>query len=288
MKKVLVIGAQNIDIYSRSKTDFELQDSNKAKVEIGFGGVACNIATNLRLLGDKISLLTVFGDDYFSELAKQNLNDLGIDIKESRIVENTTNSIYLGVMDKNNDLFLGLNDMDLIDKLDIDFIKEKSKYIEYFEILVIDNNLSYESLEYLLTRFKDKIIIMDAVSAVKAVKLNSLLPNIDILKVNLIELNALSKKENINDKLIDLINRGLSAAILTNSEKEIIYKSKVEKKYTIPIEIRNIKNATGAGDAFVSGFIHSFMRNKPIELCLETAKQIAHECLNSPVATICK
>ena len=288
MNKILIIGAQNIDLYARSLFDMQLHDSNISNISMAFGGVACNIATNLSILGNDVNLLTVFGDDHFSESAKQNLTRLQINFSESLFVKDVGNSIYIGILDKSNDLFLGLNDMKIINHLDVTFFKEKSSYIREFDILVVDNNLNFEALQYLLTTFTNKMIIMDAVSAVKAKKLSQMLSCIDILKVNMLELKTLSGKEDINSSMTDLLNKGVGSILLTNSDKEIHYLDKDKQLTTNPIKIENIENATGAGDAFLSGFIHSLIRDMSPEECLKTAKQVAYNCLLSPDATIHK
>ena len=123
MLKTLVIGAQNIDIFAHAESHCTLNDSNRSKIHIAFGGVACNIVTTLALLGNKVSFLTVFGDDTFSSLAKKNLQDLNINIHESLEVKNESNSIYIAVMDEDNDLFIGLNDMEITDHLNISFFR---------------------------------------------------------------------------------------------------------------------------------------------------------------------
>ncbi len=284
-RNILVIGAQNIDLYAHSKSDFLLHDSNSSKIELAFGGVACNIATNLSILGDNVSLLTVFGDDYFSQLARQNLSKLNINFNRSLVVKNAGNSIYLGVMDKANDLFLGLNDMEIVQKLNIDFFEDKRNYIDDFDFLVIDNNLDEKALQYLLTTFEHKTIIMDAVSALKAPKLQSILCYIDLLKVNMLELDILSDKESIKLKLTELLDQGVGSVLLTNSDKEINYISKDKHIITNPIFIDKINNATGAGDAFLSGFIHKLIQEESVEDCLESAKNVAYECLQSPHST---
>jgi len=286
MRKILVIGAQNIDLFAHSKSDYVLHDSNISKIHMAFGGVGCNIATNLSILGNPVDFLTVFGEDYLSQVAKQNLSDLNIHFNESCVVENAGNSIYLGIMDKANDLYLGLNDMDILNSLDVTFFKDKTPYIENFDTLVIDNNLNLKALQYLLKVFKHKKIIMDAVSASKALKLKGLLSSIFLLKLNMMELDALSDKIKISERLDELLNQGLSSVILTNSAKEIIFKSTNTHITTKPISIQKIENATGAGDAFVSGYIHGLMQGKLIEECLEIAKKAAYSCLQSPNSTI--
>lgn len=93
MQKILVIGAQNIDLFAHAKSDCVLHDSNHAKIHMAFGGVGCNIATNLSILGNQVDFLTVFGHDYFSQIAKQNLIDLNIHFEESLLVKDAGNRI---------------------------------------------------------------------------------------------------------------------------------------------------------------------------------------------------
>ena len=288
MRKILIIGAQNIDLFAHAKADYVLQDSNPAKMHMAFGGVACNIASNLALLGKKVDFITVFGGDYFSRLAIQNLQDLGIAFQESLHIAEANNSVYLGLMDNANELFLGINDMDIVEALDVNFFKKKQDYIAGFDVLVIDNNLSLEALAYLLPTYAHKEIIMDAVSAKKALKLSGLLANIKLLKLNVMELDALSDKASIKEKLDDLITQGLKAIILTNSAEEIVYQSSDSRIISKPRPIEKIANVTGAGDAFLAGFVSAVVEGCSIEECLEAAKETAYHCLLSPNAIIQK
>ncbi len=285
MLKTIVIGAQNIDIFAHSESDCTMNDSNRAKIYMAFGGVACNIVTNIALLGNKVSLLTVFGDDTFSSLAKLNLQNLNINIHESLEVKNAGNSIYMAVMDKDNDLFIGLNDMAITDHLNVDFFNEKADFISGFDLLVMDTNLNQDALEYLLKTYNEKQIIIDAVSAEKVVKLKGLLKYITLLKVNLNELKALSDKATVDQRIDDVLSRGLKKLLITDSGNEIIYKSGNEHIRTMPFEATAIVNSSGAGDAFLGGFIHGIINKKSITQCLEIAKKTAFLTLQSPNST---
>jgi len=119
MNKTLIIGAQNIDIFVHTKNDYVLHDSNSAEIRTAFGGVGCNIALNLALLGNNISFLTVFGDDTFGKLAMKNLIEYNVKIDNSLETDQTNNSIYLGIHDNKNDLYLGINDMDIVNRFTI-------------------------------------------------------------------------------------------------------------------------------------------------------------------------
>ncbi len=285
MLKTLVIGAQNIDIFAHAESPCTMNDSNRAKIYMAFGGVACNIVTNIALLGNKVSFLTVFGDDTFSLLAKINLQNLNIGIHQSLEVKNESNSIYMAVMDKDNDLFVGLNDMEITSRLDIDFFKEKADFISSFNLLVMDTNLKEDALEYLITTYKEKQIVMDAVSAEKVIKLKGLLNYITLLKVNVKELKALSAQTTVDLCMDDLLSRGLKKILITNSGNEIIYKSEKEQINTMPLEATEIVNSSGAGDAFLGGFIHGIINEKSLTQCLEIAKKTAFLTLQSSKST---
>ena len=285
MLKILVIGAQNIDIFAHAGSQCTMNDSNSAKIYMAFGGVACHIVTNIALLGNKVSFLTVFGDDTFSALAKKNLLDLNIDLHESIEVKNESNSIYMAVMDKDNDLLIGLNDMEITDRLNIGFFKEKADFIAGFDLLVLDTNLRQDALEYLLKTYKKKQLIMDSVSAEKVVKLKGLLDCITLLKLNLKELKALSDKATVDQRIDDLLSQGLAKVLVTNSGNEIIYKSKDEHIKTMPPEAAEIVNSSGAGDAFLGGFIHGIMNEKSLAQCLEIAKKTAFLTLQASSST---
>ena len=285
MKKTLIIGAQNIDIYATTKSEYTLHDSNLSKIHIAFGGVARNIAENIRRMDNPISFLTVFGDDYFSQSAKKSLEDLDIDISESLLVKNASNSVYLGVMDQDNDLFLGLNDMDILKELSKDFLSSKTEYINSFDILIIDNNLSLEAIEYLLKEYHHKTIVMDAVSTKKVIKITNLLKHIDLLKVNQLELNKLSKKEDLESQINDLLEKGVSSLLVTNQDKVIKLATKEGIISSVPLKIAKIINASGAGDAFLSGFVHGMIHQLSNQEKLLYAKKLAYITLLSHNST---
>lgn len=278
MSKILVIGAQNIDIFAKNNQDYILHDSNISNINFSFGGVGRNIAENLSRLDAEVSFLTVFGNDMFSSLSKESLTNMNINYNHSK-TSNKVNSVYLGILDKENDLFLGLNDMDIVKDLDIDFMKQNIDYINTFDILVIDNNLEEEVINYLLTTH-NQTKIMDAVSAHKVHKLKDNLHLIDYLKVNQIELDELTNKEGINYFKHNSVNN----IIITNQDKDITYYDGKTYNYS-PIKIDSIINASGAGDGFISGFIKGISLNLPIDECITLAKKVAHITLLSEDAT---
>ena len=285
MSEVLIIGAQNIDIFAKSKDEYSLHDSNLAKIHIAFGGVGRNIVENVQRLGNNVSFITVFGDDYFSLTAKRSLEEMNVDVSESLNLKNESNSVYLGVMDKDNDLFIGLNDMEITNNLNKEFFETKKEVINRFEVIVIDNNLNEETLDYLLTTYQNKVIVMDAVSAHKVIKLEKHLSKISVLKLNQIELNEITTEKEVIKQINELHLKGANTLLITNQDKDVVLSKNTSTQVITPLKHDDIVNATGAGDAFISGYIHGMLNGVNDLEKLRFAVKVAYITLSSNNST---
>ena len=68
--KICVIGGANVDVAARAAGLFIAGDSNPGTVTVAPGGVGRNIAHNLTLLGDQVTLATIFGNDGFGKILR--------------------------------------------------------------------------------------------------------------------------------------------------------------------------------------------------------------------------
>lgn len=283
---VLVIGAVNIDIFASTKEEYTLEDSNMSDISLGFGGVGGNIATNLNTLGCSVSFMTVYGNEILGTMIYNHYQTLGIDVSHSFQSTDKDASVYLAILDQRNDLFLGLNDMSIINELDPDFIRSELDYIHQFDIIVVDNNLSPETLEYILKTFQEKTIVMDAVSAKKVTKLKPLLPYISVLKVNKLELSTLSDKDTIEAQINDVTEQGVKELLVTNKEESVLYSLNGQTTMHKTLPCDHIVNATGAGDAFISAFTYGIIKKYNVEEKMALAMRFARDTLNVHTSTI--
>ena len=275
MSKVLVIGAQNIDIYAKTIEPYVLGDSNIASIHMAFGGVGRNIVENLTRLGNDVTFITAFGKDTFSKTAIESLQHMNVSIEHALFLDTAKSNIYIGIMDEQNDLFVGLNDMPLSDELSVSFVKAKDDIISQFDHIVLDNNLSPALIAYLLKTYRHKALYIDAVSAKKAHKISSYLSYIRVLKVNQLELEALSHKTTNEERIKDLLARGVQGILLSNQEKPCSYIDLQHHITKQPPKMEHITNASGAGDGFFSGFIHGLIVHNDIEKALEIAINVS-------------
>lgn len=71
-------------------------------------------------------------------------------------------------------------------------------------------------------------------------------------------------------------NEGVDVVCLTLGSKGVILSQKNTKPIKMPaIKIEKVMDATGAGDAFWSGFLYAYIHKKPFNKCLEVALKLA-------------
>jgi pseudouridine kinase len=127
---------------------------------------------------------------------------------------------------------------------------------------------------------------MDAVSAKKVKKLERLLPYIDYLKLNVMELQALTTEATVEDALLSPILNECNTLLITNKAFDVIVATKHKKEYYTPLQLDHVVNASGAGDAFLSGFIHGVIRKMNQTKQMEYAFKLAHLTLQHPTSAI--
>jgi len=126
---------------------------------------------------------------------------------------------------------------------------------------------------------------MDAVSAKKVNKLKNILSKINYLKLNHIELCELAGEKNIMLSINKLNNKGAKTLLITNQSEEIIVSTKNGLFKYKPLKIDEIINATGAGDAFISGFTHGLINGYSLDQRIDYAISMAHLTLQSNNST---
>lgn len=270
---VTVIGGSNMDIQGAPNTPLVMYDSNPGRVHISMGGVGRNIAENLSRLDVNTKLISAIGNDLYGNTILSECKNLNIDVNDCFVSDEYSTSIYVSILNDSRDMQLAISHMDIIEKLDESFIHSKHKSINDSKAIVLDTNLSEETIDFITRNHSHLPIFVDTVSTAKCIKVKNMLHKFECIKLNKYEAETLSniKIENIDDakKSCDyFIEKGVKNVFITLSS-DGVYCANTEKSLHIPgIEI-DIVNATGAGDAFMSGIIYGYMNNLGIE---ETAK----------------
>jgi len=283
-KYVALIGAANIDIQGFSINPIINRDSNPGRIEFCPGGVSRNIAENLSRLGIKTELISAIGDDPNGSLILDSCKSSGIGSNYSLIIPNAVSSVYLAIMDNSKDMALALSDMGISDNIDIKFLKSRLEILNNAAAIVFDTCLSSDVMNFLLSNFGDKPIYVDPVSVGKAKALKPLIGKVHTLKMNKLEAEFLSDIK-ISDKsdleIISLwfLDQGVKRVFITLGREGVFYRDSHAYGSFKPTEAE-IKNATGAGDAFMAGLVYGSLNKYDPEKILRFASGVSLAALS--------
>ena len=290
MKKpyVCVIGGSNVDITCTTFTKIKTKDSNPGVTSLSCGGVSRNIAENLARLGLNVVLITVLGTDFNAHMIEQNALSVGIDLSHSLVVDEPS-SCYVSVNDVDNDMFVGVASMGILDKLTPEFLAKNLDVINGAQCVVTDTNIP-NCLDFLIDNVNVPIFL-DTVSAKKTVIANDIIKNLHCIKPNEYEAEILSGIEVKDEK------SALAACkVIAQRNIDTIFVSCGEKgsycynngNFThVPFYKTDVKNTTGAGDSFMSGIVYGFAKGMSAESSAAFAAACATITVSS-IDTVCK
>ena len=258
--KITVIGESNIDIAVVPQSEPNSKGCTSGKITFHCGGVARNIAHNLRLLGHEVQLASVFGDDDFAGKLIDECLSIGIDLSLSSQFENAKSPIFLSFNDEIGSMLSAVSDIKLNGCLDLDWIRDRIDAINRSDLVVADTLLSVDALTFLLDHCLVPLYI-DTVSPNRALLLSDALRNswkksVFALKCNLVEAQAITGARDAENAAKQLISKGIKEVYLTMGEDGVCFCSKKDFRHFPAIETEAV-NVTGSGDAFFAGVIHA-------------------------------
>ena len=146
---IVVVGGVNMDIGAVSHAPLVARDSNPGRITTSLGGVGRNIAHNLCLLGEQVSMVTVLGQDSFAQSVRENAAAIGLDLTHSAVIPGGRTGTYLFIDDSDGDMALAVNDMAIYDHMTPDFLRQRLDYINHADLVVVETNLPEPSLHWL-------------------------------------------------------------------------------------------------------------------------------------------
>ena len=265
---IAVVGGVNIDIGGRSDAPLVAGDSNPGRIRSSLGGVGRNIAHNLALLGADVKLVTALGADDGAKRIEDSCASLGIDLSESLYVPDGATSTYLFLADSNGDMALAMNDMAIYEHLTPAFFETKLGVLNAAALIVLDTNLTAESVRY-LGEHCTAPIVADPVSAAKAGKLEPILGRLHTLKPNRMEAELLSgvkitDEESLYRAADALLATGLARVFISLGADGVLAADH-ERRLHLQNPPARMVNTTGCGDAFMAATARSFLDGNDLE-----------------------
>ena len=257
---ITVIGEANIDI-SVKRHSADIQGGCvPANIHFHHGGVARNIAHNLCLLGHKVRLMTVFGDDDFAKGLMDDCTKLGMDLSLSTQFKNAKSPVFLSFNDDTGNMQSALSDIELNGRMDLNWIKSKIDDINRSERVVANTLLSAEALTCLIDHSEVPLYI-DAVSPKRAQRIAAALKDsrkktFFALKCNQAEAIALTGTREVSEAAKQLNLSGIQEVFITLGSEGAVYGCGTEVVH-LPALSAQVVNVTGSGDAFLAGVVHA-------------------------------
>ena len=290
---VVVVGGMNMDIHGESASTLRLHDSNPGSVRTSPGGVARNIAENLARLGSDCRLISIVGKDAHGDLLLKHGRESGIDMQHVLQVDTAHTATYMSVLDTSREMHVAISDTRVIDQLGPERLRVHEQLLKRAALIAVDTNLNNNALAWLTNASSDQVLFVDTVSTAKAVKIEPYLHAVHTLKPSLSEAEAIAGFSVDNDSLLGELAdwfhvRGVQRIFITLGERGVFYSTEEERGSLGPrIDNCQVRNADGAGDAFLSGLAYAWLNQwdikKTVAFAMAAASvTISHEQTNSP------
>lgn len=269
------IGAVNMDIYGKSQIKLRTHYDHPATISSSVGGVMFNIMSNYSFLGGKAKLISAYGNDAYGKSITEACYKNKIDINDSIQVNSASSGMFVQIQDENNDMFLAVCDMSILDVIDSEYIREKEKTLLASKLVIIDPSIKEEAIEEIIKICKNKVpIYVDPISDNYALKMKKYLSDISCIKPNKTELENLSgisihNEEDLYQAGQILLNKGVKQVFISLGKQGLIYMDKNQRIKRKLKEEKKMINASGAGDALMACIIYGAMNELDIDTTID-------------------
>jgi len=255
---VAVYGGANVDIQARCAERYRPADSNPGTASMSLGGVGRNIAENLARLGVATELVTVFGGDENAAVLADGCRALGIEVGRSLILPDEATSRYVCILDADGSLVGAVAAMRAIDRFGPSELATRFEPGDDADLVVIDANLPADTIAMAAERWRDKPMLLDTVSAIKASRASTVFGRFSMLKPNVHEARALLGLEPQDE--VDrstgavrslggrLLECGVREAFISLGSRGLFWMAGGDSGIASPLSLP-IVNVSGAGDA---------------------------------------
>ena len=166
--------------------------SNPGRVAMQPGGAGLNMASNAARLGLACTLASPIGEDAHGATLRETLQQRGIGDALVSLPQAATGT-YTAIIEPDGQMVIGLADLAIYERIDADwFFAHCRQKLEAAELWCISANLSEATLLEIAKRRSGRVLACATISPAKAVRLRSLLAEIDLLFTNRREAAALT------------------------------------------------------------------------------------------------
>ncbi|EUJ33664.1 hypothetical protein MFLO_00400 [Listeria floridensis FSL S10-1187] len=287
-KQIICIGGANVDRKFYLKEDVQLGTSNPVCSTQSAGGVARNVAENLGRLGKDAVLLTVSGLDADWDAIRQ-ASGAYMNLDYVTAFSGVATGSYTAVLEPNGNLHVALADMEAYDHLTPAVIAKNDALLSNASAIVADLNCPKETLSYLANaaEINQAPLILVPVSSPKMQRLPGDLSQVTWLICNRDESEtylgmAIETEADWKQAVEKWLALGIQNVVVTNGKLGAMAGNNAEGILHEPaIIVDEIRDVTGAGDAFCSAVIYAWLSGSPLRETIQAGSINAAKTLMS-------
>ena len=247
------------------------------------GGSVANSIVGLSQLGNKVGFIGKVSDDDIGNKYEEGLKKENVQFfyskKEEAIPTGTCLILITPDSERTMVTFLGIAGK--INENDIDTNAVKNSEILFLEGYLWDEGEPKKAFEIAIDNAKKVAMSLSDLFCVERHKIHfiELVKNkLDITFANEQEIMSLINTKNFK-QVIEFSKNINKLIVVTRGDKGAIAINKGEVTECSALKIDHIKDLTGAGDLFASGFLHGFINNKSTEESLEKGTEMASKII---------
>lgn len=240
--KVIGIGDNVVDDYIHIRTMFP-------------GGNALNFSVYTSMLGCHSAYLGVFGNDVAAKHVQRTLLKMGVDTSHCRSVEGPNGRAIITI-ENGERVFISSNEGGISKSVPMEFVFDDMNYLQAFSIV---HTSAYSYLDSYLSRLQllNSLVSYDFSDDFDTGHALSICQHIDIAFFSCADWT----EQGTMDLLESAVNQGCNLAMATRGSNEVILFEGRSWFRQAPHTVVP-RDTLGAGDAFISGFLVSFVGSK--------------------------
>ena len=247
------------------------------------GGSVANTIVGLSQLGNEVGFIGKISDDDLGNKYENGLKKESVKFLYSKKKENipTGTCLILVTPDSERTMVTFLGTAGKISEKDIDVSSVKKSEILFLEGYLWDEGEPKKAFETAIDNAKKVAMSLSDLFCVERHKLHfiELVKNkLDITFANEQEIMSLINTKDFK-QVIEFSKNIKKLIVVTRGHKGAIAINKEEVTECSALRIDRIKDLTGAGDLFASGFLHGFINNKSTKESLEKGAEMASKII---------
>jgi sugar/nucleoside kinase (ribokinase family) len=291
---VLCIGQVVADVVAQPFSSFNLQHGAVGvdSIEVTNGGDASNASVNLTKLGNRVALVGRVGADDLGKMVLDRIKENGVAVNGIHVSETDRTSTCIVLIHEDGEHFFiytpAANNSLCSDDVDRRLI-ERAKIVHFgavFSLPGLEGPGMVEILRY--AKELGHTTSMDLSGSAETMsldKVEQVFPNLDYLLPSIIEAEGLAKTPDPEKAAAIFLSAGVSNVVIKLGGDGCYMANREESGYVAAFSVDKVVDTTGAGDAFVSGFLSGVVRGRTFRDCVRLGNAVGALAVRKAGAT---